>query len=496
MFIFTALAIFIIHWLWTNWLLSVPQPLPQQSTITAGQKNSLDRGEYYEISIPPTGTAKYISADYRLWIPQGINQLRGTIVRQHGCMGESGTELGLIYANDLQWQALAIKYGFAILGSKYPTDYQTVGRYPDDPCNSWGIIDRGSEAALFKALEGFAQTSHHPELTQLPWVLWGHSGGADWVMQMLQKHPERTIAAVMMRGGGVLESPDRPSEFLSSKIDPAVLGVPALLALGEKGSPPAVVAETLDLPKQIFARFRAAGALWALAEEANEGHLSTETRLLAIPYLDSILAARLPSDGTKLRPIDATTGWLANPVDGSIDPVDKYRGNALAASWLPDRVTASKWQNYVTTPSLSKQFGYALCSKKIVGKLLGAPSLAESCYPDKIAPTKQPAAPIDVRARKIGATETLLTWDFVPDLENGLPRFRIYRDRKHIATLQGQERHGMDTPLHPHVVLEFRDRFSERDASQTTTTNAIYTVAAFNELGESSASALPVVSSG
>lgn len=463
-----------MHLGWRTWFLSVPQPLPQTSIISFGQKNSLERGKYYEISVPPTGEAKYISADYRLWIPNGVETVRGLIVRQHGCSGSAASELGLAYANDLQWQALAIKHQLAILGSKYPTDYND--KSTNDPCANWAVIDRGSEEALFKALRDFAQNSRHPELaTKLPWVLWGHSGGADWAIQMLQKYPERTIALVVMRCGAALISYPKPSELLTSNINPAILQVPVLFALGEKGSSKDVVYECIDIPKQVFSRFKKAGALWAIAEEADEGHFSTETRLLAIPYLDSILTSRLATDGTELRQMDEANGWLANSSDHSISAISQYKGNPLEASWLPNQETSYKWQEYVTPPSFWNQMKYKFCSNKMLTSILGAPHLTNSCYPHKISPTQKPANPNDVRVIKVSPTENLLTWSFTPDLENGLPHFRIYRNNNLVATLQGQERNGGDEPEPPHVVLEFR----------ITNPNDIYTVSTFNELGES-----------
>lgn len=476
-FLLTVLILLLLHLGWSKWLLSIPQPLPQKSAISTGQKSSLELGDYYEMSVPPTGSAKYISANYRIWIPHGVATLRGVIVKQHGCGGDEATEMGLAYANDLQWQALAIKHQLAILGSKYPTDYQTVGRYPDDPCNSWAVIDRGSENALLKALYEFGQKSHHPELDNLPWVLWGYSGGADWAVQMSQKYPDRTIALIAQRGGGVVISPSEPIKLLTSDINPAVLGMPVLYALGGAEAVGTVYFdEGFDIPQKVFSRFRKAGALWAIAVEADMGHGSTDTRLLAIPYLDSILTARLATDSTKLRQLDKATGWLANPVTHEIAPIKEYKGDTLQAAWLPDRETAYKWQAYVTAPSLWNKVRYSFCSSKKLLTLLGAAYLTESCYPDRVSPTREPDAPTDVRPIRIGATEVVLTWNFTPDLENGLPKFRIYRNNSLIATLQGQERDGGDAPIYPHVVLEFRDK--------STGENDIYAVSAFNSLGE------------
>ncbi len=476
-FFLVVLTVFLVHLGWAKWVLSIPQPLPKKSTISIGQKNSLERGDYYEISILPTGSAKYISADYRIWIPKGIKTVRGVIVKQHGCGGDASTDMGLAYANDLQWQALAIKHQLAILGSKYPTDYQTVGRYPDDPCNSWAVIDRGSEDALLKALDEFGQKSRHPELDQLPWVLWGYSGGADWAVQMSQKYPDRTIALIAQRGGGVVISPSEPIKLLTSDINPAILKMPVLYALGGAEAVNTVYFdEGLDIPRKVFSRFRKAGALWAIAVEADMGHGSTDTRLIAIPYLDSILTARLATDSPKLRELDETKGWLANPVTHEIAPIKQYKGDPRQAAWLPDQETAYKWQAYVTAPNLWSSARYSFCSSKKLLTFLGVPHLSESCYPDRVSPIQKPKAPTDVRAIRVSATEVVLTWDFTPDLENGLPRFRVYRNNSLIVTLQGQERGGDDTPIYPYVVLEFRDKAAgEKDT---------YAVSAFNTLGE------------
>ncbi len=471
-FLISALTVFLLHLGWSKWLLSVPQPLPQESTIPLIQRDNLQRGSYYEVSVLPTGASPHLSANYRLWIPNGVEIVRGVIVKQHGC----GASTGLVYANDLQWQALALKYQFALLGSRYTTDLK-VGGYSDDPCNIWGAIDLGSEEAFLKALDEFGQKSHHPELDKIPWVLWGYSGGADWSVQMSQKYPDRTIAVIAMRGGGAKISPTEPNKLLTADINPTVLGMPALFALGAAEPINTVYFEEgYDLPKQVFSRFRKAGALWAIAVEANLGHSSTDTRLLAIPYLDSILTTRLATDSTKLRKLDETKGWLANPVTHEIFPIRQYKGDPLQAAWLPDQKTAYKWQEYISNPNLWDKARYSFCSNKKLLALLGSPHLAESCYPDRVAPPRKPDAPTDVRAIRIGASEIVLTWNFTPDLENGLPKFRIYRNNSLIATLQGQERDGTDAPIYPHIVLEFRDTSSGE--------NDIYAVSAFNNLGE------------
>ena len=53
----------------------------------------------------------------------------------------------------------------------------------------------GSAHALERALEHFAEITGHPEITTIPWCLWGHSGGAIWTMNMVHLYPERILAA-------------------------------------------------------------------------------------------------------------------------------------------------------------------------------------------------------------------------------------------------------------------------------------------------------------
>jgi pimeloyl-ACP methyl ester carboxylesterase len=460
--LFIFLTLVLLNLVWKMWLLTVPQPLPQESIITSDKKNSLLHGSYFETSIRPTSLTQYRPADYRIWIPDGVQIIRGLIVKQHGCHGDASTEMGLAHANDLQWQALALKHQLALVGSKRPVF---------ELCD--GKINRSSDDVLLVALRNLAEKSNHPEIEKIPWALWGHSGGADWGMYMLQKYPNRTIAVIAMRSGGILLSHSKPSELLTSTINPAVLEVPVLFAVGEKDPH---VEESLELPKKVFNRYRKAGAPWAIAVEADAGHESTDTRLLAIPYLDTILTARL-TDGTKLQPINQAEGWLANPANHTTTPTSQYKGDPLAAAWLPNKETAHKWQEYVTTPNFWSQKIYYLCSKKKLVKFLGAPHLTESCYSDKISPTRKPAAPFDLHATKIGKIDTILTWKYTPDLENGLPPSRIYRNHSLIATLQGQERNAVDVPQPPHVVLEYKDSES--------TGNDIYTVSTFNSLGES-----------
>lgn len=420
-----AIACFIIVVLsfgWKHWQSTKSQPLPSQATVT-GTSNIL-RGQYYEASVPPTTIDSYQSAEFRLWIPDNIPTIRGLIIKQHGC-GDDAAATGLEHATDLQWQALALKHQFALLGTKFPTGKQ--------PCESWALTNYGSESALIKALELLGTQSKHLELNRVPWALWGHSGGADWIIQLLQQYPDRTIAAIAARGGG----------FMLLGTNPTLASIPVLFALGAKDN--ILVRETQTLPTQAFQRYRKLAAPWAIASAANTGHELGDTRLLAIPYFDALITQRLPAQGKDLQPIDPNLGWLGNIDTREIAPMAKFTGERSKAAWLPNEETARKWQQYVTT--------------------------------GKIPPTQKPRAPNNLQATRRDSNTLLLTWNYQPDLESGLPAFRIDRNKSTIATLPKPSHNFGDAPDPPSPLLEFSDK--------NATLNASYAIVAINDLGES-----------
>lgn len=406
---------------------SIFQPLSHQANQPVIGNRVISKGRYYEVSIPSEQSTQYllvehISANYRLWIPDTAKTIRGVIVRQHGC-GEPASATGLDHASDLQWQVLAEKYQFALLGTKLTVN--------DKPCEDWALINNGSKTIFLNALHALADKSQQPELEQAPWVLWGHSGGADWIAQMLQEFPDRTIAIVGVRGGGF--------EFYGS--NPALVGIPVLFSLGAKDP---YAAETIKLPQQAFSRYRKISAPWTFAIEPNAAHETGNSRFLAIPYLDAVIAERLNSKG-ELVAIDGEKGWLGNLTTHEISSASTYIGNPLEATWLPNEEVARKWKEYVTTGN--------------------------------VLPTRKPNAPTNVQVLKKPDKQAVITWNFTPDLENGLPPFHIYRNSSLVATVKGQEHGFGDAPDPVNVFREYVDKNTQDTAS--------YSVAAFNEIGES-----------
>jgi len=318
------------------------------------------------------------SARLSLYVPDGITKLSGVIVHQHGCGRD-----GITVPHDLHWQALANRWGMALMGTQFPT------LFPDgDHCDRWSHIENGSGDVFVSALARFASDSGHAELNDVPWVLWGHSGGATWAFQMSKKYPGKTLAVVLK---SICEADPAFSQ--------AIVGVPTLLATGALD-----LGQCYPITTQIFESYRAAGAPWAYVDEPEGTHDSAKLRLLAIPYLDSIIAARLKGPiVTDLHVLPESEGFLADNQTSTVAAAGTFAGDKSRASWLPSAPAAEAWRQFVTTRSVQ----------------------------DSSPPTQPPT---DLTA-KIKDNQVTLRWLSDVDLESGVRAFNVYRDGSLVLTV-------------------------------------------------------------
>ena len=90
------------------------------------------------IEILPREGEKFQLATFDLWLPPGVEDIRGIIVHQHGC-SRPAEKSGLIGAYDLHWQELARQHDFALV---VPSFSMT------DDCSDWYDPANGSERAF------------------------------------------------------------------------------------------------------------------------------------------------------------------------------------------------------------------------------------------------------------------------------------------------------------------------------------------------------------
>jgi len=394
----------------------------------------------YEASAQP-GELVY-GVSYTVWIPPGVGTLRGVIVHQHGC-GEGACRAGQTAAFDLHWQALAKLHGCALMGPSYEQPEKAN-------CALWCDPRNGSNATFLRALSDLATQSKHPELTTVPWALWGHSGGANWAGTMLMLHPQR-IAAVWLRSGSPrLVSMDGKAPPL--EIPAAAYQVPLMCNLGTKEGVTVKegrFAKLWESTEKFFTEMRAQGALIGVAVDPLTSHECGNQRYLAIAWLDACLSARLPQKGVVLQPMPTGAAWLG-PLLGSVAlPAAQFTGDAGKSVWLPNAAIAKAWSVYIKDTA--------------------------------IADSTPPPAPTNV---KLNGNE--LTWEAEADLESGLAGFIVQRDGIEIARIPEkpaspfgrpifQKNNYSDTPSQPLEQMRFTDPAAQPSAK--------YRVIALNTAG-------------
>ncbi len=371
--------------------------------------------------------------NYTIWVPPGVQSLRGVIVHQHGC-GEGSCKSGLTGAYDLHWQALAKKHDCALLAPSY--------EQPDKAdCQMWCDPRNGSSAAFQKCLVDLGVKSGHPELSKVPWALWGHSGGGHWAGGMALLHPERVAAAWLRSGVPLLTSnPDR-STIKTHTIPAAALKVPLMCNPGTKEGVTVKegrFAGVWPANEAFFNEVRSKGGLIGVAIDPLTAHECGNQRYMAIAWLDSCLRARLPENSNgSLKPMPTEDVWVAPLLATDAVAATKFTGDVKKAVWLPNAAMAQAWMHYVK----------------------------DTTIPD----TTPPPAPTNLRT-----AGNELTWESDADLESGLAHFIIERDGQQIATMPEKPANPFgrpifqglqysDTPTNPLIKMTFTDTKASAD---------------------------------
>lgn len=386
------------------------------------------------------------AVNYTVWVPPGVETLRGVVVHQHGC-GPGSCSSGLTGAFDLHWQALAREHDCALFAASY--------EQPDKAdCQLWCDPRNGSSAAFQKALVDLGEQSGHSEMAIVPWALWGHSGGGHWCGGMTVMHPERVAAAWLRSGVPLLEPNPLRESIKPHDVPEAALAVPIMCNPGTKEGVTVKegrFAGVWPVNKAFFSAVRGRGGLLGIAVDPLTAHECGNQRYMAIRWLDACLSARLPDAVDKpLNPMPTDDVWLAGLPETTAVPASKYDGDANNAVWLPNEEIATLWMQYVTDTN--------------VGDMT------------------PPPAPMNVRVQG-----DVLRWDATADVESGLSHFIIERNGEAIATVpeKPKNRFGRplfqnlqysDTPVQPLQKMEFADKPSPQSREHAYRVIAVNTV--------------------
>lgn len=396
------------------------------------------REPYFRVRFEASSRAGELQfpVQFTVWIPKGVEELRGVVVHQHGC-GEGSCRSGQTGAFDLHWQALAERHDCALLSPSY--------EQPDGAdCQLWCDPRNGSDAAFRRALVELGNASGHPELATVSWALWGHSGGGHWVGGMVLLHPERVVGAWLRSGVPLLKpNPKRP-DIHAYELSESALSVPMMCNLGTKEGVTVKDGRFSGVwpANEVFFRtLRSKGGWVAVAVDPLSSHDCGNQRYLAIPWLDDCLTTRLPKrPGLPLRPMPTDEAWLA-PLLGERAMLESdFVGMPLEASWFRNERIARLWESYVR----------------------------DTQVPDKTPPP----SPTEIRLNG-----KQLQWTATADLESGVAAFVIRLKGEEIARVPsaGKNRFGRplfqglqysDTPLMPLVELSWSDdRLSKASAA-------------------------------
>jgi len=326
-------------------------------------------------TIAPEDGERFRSAVFSCWVPDAKEPVRGVLVHQHGCTN-AAPEPHPPVTGDFHWRALARKHNFALLVPMY----QVAGA-----CDEWNDPASGSERALLDALAGFAHDVGRAELTDVPWVFWGHSGGSSWSAQMISRHPGRVLAA-SFRGGCHKQfgSPEFRARFLETARD-----LPLLFVWGKRETVPTSSHYVSWKPMNAMYRaLRLQGSPVGRVIDPRSEHNCDDSRLIIIPFFDAVISAHVRG----AKPAGALVE-IATRTRRDITP-ESLRDPNL--TWLPNSHLAECWREFAERGTLHPK-----------NPELAAPKL----FVDRTV-----------------ANSTKLIWRITPALDGGLRAVRIHRD--------------------------------------------------------------------
>jgi hypothetical protein len=303
-----------------NWVRANTQPA---NAKTWNWKLSDDK---WRAAVKAKGEGKSQECSFHLWVPEGIEFVRGVVVATGHGSGEALYRLP-------EMRAVARELKLAL--------FMFIG----DP------VQRGfwPKSLLFDHLGEMGAKAGHPETAQAPLFLYGHSNGTGFSAVFAAQEPSRVWAFVSMRPGTTMQVDQ-----------PAAARVPGLIIFGEDD--PYFARPSKEENMGVVRRMRKDhGALWNIVVEPKTGHGPTpKTWPLVLSFLRNTLARRVAVDNDprkgppELSPIDSRAGLLGTNWDAtkggyqnlSTAEYSDFAGDRSTASWLVNADYAADWRQF------------------------------------------------------------------------------------------------------------------------------------------------------
>ena len=292
----------------------------QIKTLPNGDNISYD-GEYYDFR--DSAGVQMI----KMWIPPGIKPVKGVFISGHGGGGGDSRN----FARDENIRAFAMRLGFAVAGL-----HNFPGRR---------AYEQGANV-FFKTLQNWAEMGHHPELANLPFVMYGSSNGGAATYGFVNFAPERAICFVSNVGAG--GQPEIPVD--------AALRVPGIFIIGKFDA--LIGQRGIDRTSELIKNGRQKGARWAWALEL-KGHEDGTSFDVYMKLVEQAVEARYPKNGNpaegiiRLNDIPEESGWLVDQSSWDkgityIDAFPVYKGNKQDAGWVLNQDMAYVYRSMAT----------------------------------------------------------------------------------------------------------------------------------------------------
>jgi hypothetical protein len=263
----------------------------------------------------------------KLWVPPNTSPVRGIFISGHGGGGGDSRN----FARDENVRAFATRLGFGVAG---------LHNFPGRK-----VYAEGAEV-FFNALDHFASLGDHPELANIPFVIYGSSNGGAQSYGFVNYAPERSICFVANVTAGY--NPSEPN--------PEALKVPGIFIMGKFDA--LVGQKRIETTKKLVTDARKKGALWAWALEL-KGHEDGASFDVYMKLVEQAVKTRYPADidpandKVILKTIKEKDGWLTNHNSWEsgftyIDKYDNYKGKKENAGWLLNKDIAYIYRSMAT----------------------------------------------------------------------------------------------------------------------------------------------------
>jgi hypothetical protein len=300
-----------------------------------------------------SGAVMEKSMSFNVWIPDTPDvEIKGVLFWWHGSTywPNNWSENPNSIVQRLRQTATALD--FAIIHRK-ETQYPPVTCFPDETVN-----------AFQKILQVAAEVSGHPELTTVPQMHTGFSGGGVQCHSYPHLISERVIAAASIQGvrGGYWGNGCSTEQLVAESLD----SVPIIFLAGRlDGNVPANSIE------DIFDEERPFGSPVAFAAYPVQHAIYVPFMEMGLYYMTETYRKRLelaggypgPTNGlVRLPEIPLTNGWLVQSEDFSGNnvstnayafpesaPYNAYTGDVVNASWLPTEGAAMAYRAFAAT---------------------------------------------------------------------------------------------------------------------------------------------------